>query len=64
MDMILKRSFDEADTFGSECRMYVLETRELRKTFGEGEALVEALRGVDMGVRQGQMLAIMCRSGS
>ena len=64
MDMILKRSFDEADTIGSECRMYVLETRALRKTFGEGEAMVEALRGVDLGVRQGQMLAIMGRSGS
>ena len=64
MDMILKRSFDEADTIGSEYRMYVLETRELRKTFGEGEAMVEALRGVNLGVRQGQMLAIMGRSGS
>ncbi len=64
MDMILKRSFDEADTSGSEYRMYVLETRELRKTFGEGEAMVEALRGVNLGVRQGQMLAIMGRSGS
>jgi putative ABC transport system ATP-binding protein len=44
--------------------MYVLETRELRKAFGEGEALVEALRGVDVGVRPGEMLAIMGRSGS
>jgi putative ABC transport system ATP-binding protein len=64
MDMFLRRRFDEADMFGSECGMYVLETRELRKTFGEGEAQVEALRGVDMGVRQGEMLAIMGRSGS
>ena len=44
--------------------MYVLEARQLRKSFGEGEAAVEALRGVDLGVRQGEMLAIMGRSGS
>jgi putative ABC transport system ATP-binding protein len=43
---------------------YVLETRELRKSFGEGEAAVEALRGVDVGVVAGEMLAIMGRSGS
>jgi putative ABC transport system ATP-binding protein len=44
--------------------MYVLETRELRKSFGEGEAAVEALRGVNIGVQAGEMLAIMGRSGS
>jgi putative ABC transport system ATP-binding protein len=42
----------------------VLETRQLRKVHGEGEAVVEALRGVDMAVRSGEMLAIMGRSGS
>ena len=60
----LKRSFGAARDFGGEIGMYVLETRELRKSFGEGEAQVEALRGVDLGVRQGEMLAIMGRSGS
>ena len=44
--------------------MYVLEARQLRKSFGEGEAAVEALRGVDLGVKAGEMLAIMGRSGS
>jgi putative ABC transport system ATP-binding protein len=43
---------------------FVLETRQLRKTFGEGDAAVEALRGVDLGVTAGEMLAIMGRSGS
>ncbi len=44
--------------------MHVLETRQLRKSFGEGEAQVEALRGVEVAVHQGEMLAIMGRSGS
>src|SRR5947209_20418559 len=44
--------------------MYVLEARDLKKSFGEGEAAVEALRGVNLGVQAGEMLAIMGRSGS
>ena len=44
--------------------MYVLETRQVRKSFGEGEAAVEALKGVDVGVETGEMLAIMGSSGS
>jgi putative ABC transport system ATP-binding protein len=44
--------------------MHVLEARDLRKTFGEGEAAVEALKGVNFGVRAGEMVAIMGRSGS
>lgn len=44
--------------------MNVLETRALRKSFGEGAAAVEALRGVDLSVQKGEMLAIMGRSGS
>src|SRR4029079_557192 len=47
-----------------EDAMYVLEARDLRKAFGEGEAAVEALKGVNMGVQPGEMLAIMGRSGS
>jgi len=44
--------------------MYVLEARNLTKTYGEGEARVEALKGVDLAVRPGEMVAIMGRSGS
>jgi putative ABC transport system ATP-binding protein len=44
--------------------MYVIETRRLTKTYGQGEAVVEALRGVDLGVPQREFLAIMGPSGS
>jgi putative ABC transport system ATP-binding protein len=44
--------------------MYVLEARDVRKVYGEGEARVEALRGVDVGIQPGEMVAIMGRSGS
>lgn len=44
--------------------MHVLEARKVTKTFGDGEARVEAVKGVDLAVRRGEMLAIMGRSGS
>lgn len=44
--------------------MYVLQACELRKHYGEGEALVEAVRGVDVHVGSGEFVAIMGPSGS
>ncbi len=45
--------------------MYVLETRNLKKVYGgEDEVCVHALRGVNLQVRKGELLAIMGPSGS
>ena len=42
----------------------VLEVRDLKKIYGEGEATVHALRGVSLTVQRGDYVAIMGSSGS
>lgn len=44
--------------------MVVIETKQLTKSYGEGEAKVEALRGVSIQIRTGEFVAIMGPSGS
>ena len=61
--MVYASQFAETTTVATTGE-FVLETRQLRKVHGEGEAQVEALKGVDVGVKRGEMLAIMGRSGS
>jgi putative ABC transport system ATP-binding protein len=41
-----------------------VEARELVRRYGEGETAVEALRGVDLDVRSGELVAVMGPSGS
>jgi putative ABC transport system ATP-binding protein len=41
-----------------------VEARDLTRVYGEGETAVEALRGVDIEVRSGELVAVMGPSGS
>ncbi|MFK4788640.1 ABC transporter ATP-binding protein [Microbacterium sp. ZW T5_56] len=42
----------------------VLTVRDVRKTYGRGDGRFDALRGVNLEVREGESLAIVGRSGS
>jgi putative ABC transport system ATP-binding protein len=43
---------------------WVIEAREITKTYQMGEILVEALRGVSFNIKRGEVLSIMGPSGS
>lgn len=42
---------------------YIIETRNLRKVYETGKLRLEVLKGIDLGVRRGEMVAIMGPSG-
>ena len=49
---------------GDSEKPIVIETRELRKDYVLGAETICALRGVDLTIREGELLAIMGPSGS
>lgn len=44
--------------------MAYLEAKNIKKTFGKGDAAVQALRGVSLTADQGEIIAVMGKSGS
>src|SRR5262249_14817640 len=42
----------------------VVSARDLTRRYGEGDTAVDALRGVSLNVRKGELLAVMGPSGS
>ncbi|OHA82267.1 MAG: macrolide ABC transporter ATP-binding protein [Candidatus Yonathbacteria bacterium RIFCSPHIGHO2_01_FULL_51_10] len=44
--------------------MYILEARQLTKTYHDGEVETQVLKGISFGIRKGEFVAIMGPSGS
>ncbi|MGE9289415.1 MAG: ABC transporter ATP-binding protein [Puniceicoccales bacterium] len=47
-----------------DANSYLIELKGLRKTYGQGAAAFEALKGIDLKIRKGEFLSIMGPSGS
>ena len=47
-----------------EEKVMFLEIRGIRKSFGEGDSLVEVLKGIDLSVEKGEFCVLLGPSGS
>jgi putative ABC transport system ATP-binding protein len=63
----MRRGEDEMSSNGSILNQeddLIIRARGVRKTYDTGKVKVQALRGVDLDVRRGEMVAVMGPSGS
>ena len=60
----MRRELEVRSSYRGPSTSPVIEIEELRKTYGEGEASVEAIRGIDLKVNEGEFLSVMAPSGS
>jgi putative ABC transport system ATP-binding protein len=58
------REQPQGDTSAPASPTAAVEARDLIRVYGEGSTAVEALRGVDIDVRSGELVAVMGPSGS
>ena len=59
-----EQSAATTETVGVTENGYVVEGRDVTRTYGEGATAVEALRGVSIEVSNGELVAVMGPSGS
>src|SRR5690348_406718 len=55
--------FSQSDSSVNGAQAAAVSCREVRKTFGQGDAAIEVLRGVDFEARQGKLTFLVGPSG-